>query len=77
MILALRPPIRAIRARERYDNVPVPVVMRIDQSNVSGPCLYCCQRRDGRGAARVVRSRANQRCDWECTDSPPHDVSLP
>jgi hypothetical protein len=42
MVLALRPPIGAIRvtARERYDNVLVPGVMRIDRSHVSGPCLY-------------------------------------
>ena len=44
MILALRPPVRAIpiTARERHDNVlmRVPVVMRLDQSNVTGPCLY-------------------------------------
>jgi hypothetical protein len=78
MILALLPPVRAIpvMARERYDDVLVAVVMRIDQSNVSGPCLYSGYRCDGRGVARFVRSRANQRRGCECTDSPPHDVSL-
>jgi hypothetical protein len=30
---------------------------------------------DGRGVTRFVRSRANQHCDCECTDSPLHDVS--
>ena len=62
MILALWPPVSAIRimARERYDNVlaGVPVC-------------------DGRGVTRFVRSRANQHCDCECTDSPLHDVSTP
>jgi hypothetical protein len=43
MILALGPPVRliAIIAREWHDNtVRVPVVMRIDQSNATSPCLY-------------------------------------
>jgi hypothetical protein len=42
MILALRPPVRLIMARERHDNVRVrvPVAARIDQSNVTGPCSY-------------------------------------
>ena len=78
MILALRPPIRAIpvRARERYHNVLVPVPRGIDQSNVSGPRLYCRQRCDGRPMAPLVRRRANKRRDCQYTDSPPHDVSL-
>jgi hypothetical protein len=60
MILALRPPVRAIsiRARERYDDVlaRVPVC-------------------DGRSMTRFVRSSANQRRDRECIDNPPHDLT--
>jgi hypothetical protein len=61
MVLALRPPVRAIsiRARERYDDVlaRVPVC-------------------DGRSMTRFVRSCANQRRDRECIDNPPHDLPL-
>jgi hypothetical protein len=61
MVLALRPPVRAIpvRTRERYDNVLVRVPVR-----------------DRRGVTRFVRSRANQCGARECTDNPPHDIPL-
>jgi hypothetical protein len=61
MVLALWPPVRAIRvrSRKRYDYV----LMRVP----------AC---DGRGVTRFVRGHANQHRARECTDNPPHDVPL-
>ena len=68
MILALRPLVTAIpiTARERHDNVLVriPVVMRIGQNNVGGPCLYPVSVRWA-GERRFLLSRGNQCRDFE------------
>jgi hypothetical protein len=61
MVLALWPPVWAIPVRARE---------RYDDVLARVPVC------DGRCMTRLVRSRANQRRDRECTDEPPHDVPL-